>query len=178
MDSKRSKRYQALSEGLKDLFKELVALEAENQRLTTENITLREEVSLLRLYIDTYSQAGEDTADLEKLDLLKQAVPPEAERDAEAAEERPHEETDSSALTPDAIAFFNSLPQSFNFSELFELADLLGIEKDRMKGFMTTYLRENLMEQHGTRVEKTGEPDDFWERSLGQVRKPGARRDA
>ena len=38
-----------------------------------------------------------------------------------------------------------------------------------MKGYMTTYLRENMMEQHGTRVEKTGKYSDLWERPLGQL---------
>ena len=33
---------------------------------------------------------------------------------------------------------------------------------------MTTYLRENMMQQHGTRVEKIGQRGDPWERPLGQ----------
>ena len=163
MDSKLSQRYQALSEELKRLFQELTALEAENKRLTRENITLREEVALLRLYIDTYIQAGEETEDLEALNLLSPQAPGEAEPEADVAPE----ETEAVALTPDAVAFYNSLPESFNFSEMFELADLLGVEKQRMKSFMTTFLHQNMMQQHGTRVEKTGGPDDFWERPLG-----------
>ena len=145
MDKELSKRYQDLIDELKGLFKELAALKLENERLAKENITLREEVSLLRLYIDTYQQEGESAAEeLEELDL----APP---------------------ISKDALEFYESLPQSFNFSELFELADLLGVEKQRMKGFLTTYLRENMMEQHGTRVEKTGKYGDLWERPLGQL---------
>ena len=145
MDKELSKRYQDLTEELKSLFKELAAVRLENERLAKENITLREEVSLLRLYIDTYQQEGEAAAEeLEDLDL----APP---------------------ISKDALEFYESLPQSFNFSELFELADLLGVEKQRMKGFMTTYLRENMMEQHGTRVEKTGKYGELWERPLGQI---------
>ncbi len=145
MDKELAKRYQDLIDALKGLFKELAGLKLENERLAKENITLREEVSLLRLYIDTYQQEGEAVAEeLEELDL----IPP---------------------ISRDALEFYDSLPQSFNFSELFELADLLGVEKQRMKGFMTTYLRENMMEQHGTRVEKTGKYGNLWERSLGQL---------
>ena len=144
MDKELSKRYQDLNDALKGLFKELAALKLENERLARENITLREEVSLLRLYIDTYQQEGEAVAEeLEELNL----TPP---------------------ISKDALEFYDSLPQSFDFPELFELADLLGVEKQRMKGFITTYLRENMMEQHGTRVEKTGKYGDLWERSLGQ----------
>ncbi len=144
MDKELSKRYQNLIDELKGLFTELAALQLENERLAKENITLREEVSLLRLYIDTYQQEGQAISEeLEELDL----TPP---------------------ISKDAREFYDSLPQSFNFSELFELADLLGVEKQQMKGYMTTYLRENMMEQHGTRVEKTSKYNDLWERPLGQ----------
>lgn len=156
MDPKLSKRYQELSEELQDLFKELSVLQGENERLSKENIALREEVSLLRLYIDSYLQAGEDTSVLEDLD-----IPVPASQAATVGEAE-------SGLTRDALEFYESLPQSFNFSELFELADLLGVEKQRMKGFMTTYLRENMMQQHGTRVEKTGKPGEVWRRTLGR----------
>lgn len=145
MDKELAKRYQDLIDELKELFKELAALKLENERLVKENITLREEVSLLRLYIDTYQQEGEKASEeLEQLDLAP-------------------------SISKDALEFYESLPQSFNFSELFELADLLGVEKQRMKGFMTTYLRENMMEQHGTRVEKTRKYGELWERPLGQM---------
>ena len=144
MDKELSKRYQDLLDELKALFKELSVVKLENERLAKENITLREEVSLLRLYIDTYQQEGEaGVEELEGLDLH----PP---------------------ISKDALEFYESLPQSFNFSELFELADLLGVEKQRMKGFLTTYLRENMMQQHGTRVEKIGKHGQPWERPLGQ----------
>ena len=144
MDKELSRRYQNLIDELKGLFKKLAALQLDNERLAKENITLREEVSLLRLYIDTYQQEGQAISEeLEDMDL----TPP---------------------ISKDALEFYDSLPQSFNFSELFELADLLGVEKQRMKGFMTTYLRENMMEQHGTRVEKTDKYGNLWERSLGQ----------
>lgn len=144
MDKELSKRYQDLLDELKALFKELSAVKLENERLAKENITLREEVSLLRLYIDTYQHEGEaGVEELEELDLH----PP---------------------ISKDALEFYESLPQSFNFSELFELADLLGVEKQRMKGFLTTYLRENMMQQHGTRVEKIGKHSQPWERPLGQ----------
>ena len=144
MDKELSRRYQHLIDELKELFKKLAALQLDNERLAKENITLREEVSLLRLYIDTYQQEGQAISEeLEELDL----TPP---------------------ISKDAREFYDSLPQSFNFSELFELADLLGVEKQQMKGYMTTYLRENMMEQHGTRVEKTSKYNDLWERPLGQ----------
>ncbi len=143
MDKELSRRYQNLIDELKELFKKLAALQLDNERLAKENITLREEVSLLRLYIDTYQQEGQAISEeLEEMDL----TPP---------------------ISKDAQEFYDSLPQSFNFSELFELADLLGVEKQQMKGYMTTYLRENMMEQHGTRVEKTGKYNDLWERPLG-----------
>ena len=154
MDPKLSKRYQELSEELQELFKELATLQVENERLAKENIALREEVSLLRLYIDSYLQAGEDTSALEDLDLP--TAPAQEGGEAE------------SGLSQDALEFYESLPQSFNFSELFELADLLGVEKQRMKGFMTTYLRENMMQQHGTRVKKIGKPGEVWRRPLGR----------
>lgn len=154
MDQHLAKRYQELTEGLKELFKELAALHDENERLNRENITLREEVSLLRLYIDTYMQAGEDVSDLEGLDLSRPGA------GLEEAEEKP-------GISEDALAFYESLPASFNFSELFELADLLGIEKHKMKGYMTIYLRENMMKQQGTRVEKTSRQQRPWKRTLG-----------
>lgn len=155
MDQNLAKRYQELTEGLKELFKELAALHDENERLSRENITLREEVSLLRLYIDTYMQAGEDMSDLEGLDLTLSG--------SASAEEQ-----DKPNISEDALAFYESLPASFNFSELFELADLLGIEKHKMKGFMTIYLRENMMKQQGTRVEKTSRQNSPWKRTLGR----------
>jgi len=176
MDNQLSQRYQELTEELKRLFRELAALKAENQRLTRENITLREEVSLLRLYIDTYIQAGDETADLEALNLLAPPPRAEASEGAEPETDVLAEEAEASALTPDAIAFYNSLPESFNFSEMFELAELLGIEKQRMKGFMTIYLQQNMMQQHGTRVEKTGQPGELWDRPLGQVEQENAKR--
>ena len=154
MDSTLAKRYQDLAEELKALFKDLGALHLENERLVKENITLREEVSLLRLYIDTYLQEGQAPADLGDVSL----TPSTRGEDADVAE--------ADRLTEDALNFYNQLPHSFNFSELFELAELLGIEKQQMKGFMTAYLRENLMQQHGTRVEKTGDPE-LWSRTLG-----------
>ena len=144
MDKELSQRYQDFLDELKTLFKELSVLKLENERLSKENITLREEVSLLRLYIDTYQQEGlAGVEELEELDLH----PP---------------------ISKDAQEFYESLPRSFNFSELFELADLLGVEKQRMKGFMTIYLRENMMQQHGTRVEKIGKHTEPWERPLSQ----------
>lgn len=156
MDRKLSKRYQELFDGLKDLFKELATLQAENERLTQENVSLREEVSMLRLYMDTYLQEGESPADLQELDLTP----------AMASSPTTTSESNAPSISDDALAFYNSLPQSFNFSELFELADLLGVEKHKMKGYMTTYLRENLMQQHGTRVEKITDPGRRWDRSV------------
>ncbi|MFQ5570960.1 MAG: hypothetical protein ACE5G0_14870 [Rhodothermales bacterium] len=144
MDKELSRKYQDLIDGLQELVKELAALRLENERLSKENITLREEVSLLRLYIDTYQQETDAVAELEELNL----TPP---------------------ISHDALEFYESLPQSFNFSELFELAEMLGVEKQRMKGFMTTYLRENMMKQHGTRVEKVRAPGDLWERQFGRM---------
>lgn len=156
MDRKLSKRYQELFDGLKDLFKELATLQAENERLTQENVSLREEVSMLRLYMDTYLQEGESPADLQELDLTPAMV----------SSPTTTSESNAPSISDDALAFYNSLPQSFNFSELFELADLLGVEKHKMKGYMTTYLRENLMQQHGTRVEKITDPGRRWDRSV------------
>ena len=153
MDNNLAKRYQELTEGLKELFKELAASQGEIDRLSRENIILREEVSLLRLYIDTYIQAGEDVSDLEGLDLTLSPQGPV--------------EPSGPDISEDALAFYESLPESFNFSELFELADMLGIEKHKMKGFMTTYLRENMMKQHGTRVEKITRQESPWKRTLG-----------
>ena len=102
MDKELSRRYQHLIDELKELFKKLAALQLDNERLAKENITLREEVSLLRLYIDTYQQEGEAAvAELAEMNL----IPP---------------------ISKDALEFYASLPQSFNFPELFELADLLG----------------------------------------------------
>lgn len=153
MDPTLAKRYQELADELKELFKELAALQLENERLAKENITLREEVSLLRLYIDTYLQEGAAPEALGEVSLTPST------RTAEDL-------LATGGLTEDALAFYQQLPQSFNFSELFELAELLGVEKQQMKGFMTAYLRENLMQQHGTRVEKTGDPE-LWSRTLG-----------
>lgn len=143
MDNTLSKRYNDLSDELKDLFKELARLQLENERLSQENIKLREEVSLLRLYVDTYMQEGESPPELEDMNITP-------------------------SISPDALEFYKSLPNSFNFSELFELAELLGVDKQKMKGYMTIYLRENMMKQHGTRVEKTRE-DAYWERPLGEI---------
>ena len=159
MDPKFSKRYQDLSEELKELFKELAALQLENERLVRENITLREEVSLLRLYIDTYLQEGQSPSEIRDLELS-------ISRDEGA--EAPQE---ASSLSEEARTFYDSLPASFNFSELFELAEVLGVDKHRMKGYMTTYLRENLMQQHGTRLEKTSEGAGPWQRPMGSARR-------
>lgn len=164
MDPTLAKRYQELADELKVLFQELAALQLENERLAKENITLREEVSLLRLYIDTYLQEGTAPKELGEVSLTPST------RTAEDL-------LATGGLTEDALAFYNQLPQSFNFSELFELAELLGVEKQQMKGFMTAYLRENLMQQHGTRVEKIGSLDP-WQGSFGGAPETGGSNEA
>ena len=123
-----------LQDRLDWLFKEVVRLQQENDRLLKDNKTLREEVTLARLF-----------------------------RDLEPAPETPHAAAAPEELfelpasvSREAMEFYHHLPASLNFAEFFLTAEAQDIPGDLSREFMLVYFRENMLQQKGTRIEKTG----------------------
>lgn len=123
-----------LQDRLNWLFKEVDRLHDENERLLQENKTLREEVTLARLFRDLEPvAAGPHTPALPD-DLLGPPV----------------------TISREAMEFYHRLPLSFNFAEYFQAADAGNISSDRARDFMLVFFREHMLRQQGTRIEKTG----------------------
>lgn len=129
MEKNLIEKYYDLQDGLKSLFKHINALHTENRRLAKENMDLRHEVSMLRLYVDTQKEEGGG----EGLPEIKR---------------RP-------SLDREALEFYDALPEEFSFSTLFELSDMLDIDLEKMKGYLRQFLQRQMLRQRGSRIEKT-----------------------
>ncbi len=130
MEKNLIEKYYDFQDRLRTLFKEINRLQSDNARLSKENMELRHEVALLRLYVDMHVE------DSEQGDLLDLEV---------------DEPLDSQALD-----FFDSLPDSFNFSKLFQMSDMMDVELERVKDYLRLYLHHGMVRQQGSRIEKTG----------------------
>ena len=138
MDPTVSTLYQQLMEGLTRLFKELAVLERERERLLQENSALREEAARLRHYIETQFHGHR----------------PEG-RPARGGREASETPETASELSDAARAFYEVLPATLSFAALVELAAAQGVGRDRLKGYVATYLRAGLMHRQGNWLEKT-----------------------
>lgn len=123
-----------LQDRLNWLFKEVVRLQEENERLLQQNQELREEATLSRLF-----------------------------REMEEKEQKPQERLDVGPRPPadlprEAIEFFRTLPDSFNFSDYFEAADAHGLSATVARDWMLVFFRESMLEQRGRTIEKNGRP--------------------
>lgn len=123
-----------LQDRLNWLFKEVTRLEEENERLQRENKTLREEVTLARLFRDIEPQS------------------------ATAAPPAPEELFDlPAAVSREALSLYQQLPENFTFAEYFQAAEGEGVSGDLARDYMLLYFREHMLHQLGTRIEKTGD---------------------
>lgn len=125
--------FRDLQDRLDWLVKEVTRLQEENERLLKENKSLREEVTLARLFRDL------------------EPVPEAKETPAPAAEmfELP------GAVSWEAMEFYRMLPRSFTFAEFFHAAERVGVSGDTARDYMLVFFRENMLNQKGTRIEKT-----------------------
>lgn len=122
-----------LQDRLNWLFKEVVRLQEENERLLQENQALREEATLSRLVREMDEK---DRAPLATRDL------------------RPRVPAD---LPRESVDFFRTLPPSFSFSDYFEAADAHGVTAGTARDWMLIFFRENMLEQRGRTIEKNDE---------------------
>ena len=127
--------FRDLQDRLDWLVKEVSRLQEENERLLKENKTLREEVTLARLF-----------RDLEPTAEVRQALAPSG--GGELFEPPP-------AVSWEAMEFYRVLPKSFTFAEFFQAAEGAGVAGNAARDYMLVYFRENLLQQRGTRIEKT-----------------------
>lgn len=118
-----------LQDRLNWLFKEVVRLQEENERLLKQNMELREEATLSRLF----SEMEEGDAE----QMRKEAEP-------ESMPQIPRE----------ALEFFRTLPASFNFADYFQAADAHGLTAGSARDWMLLFLREGLIEQRGNTMAK------------------------
>lgn len=140
MEKNLIEKYYDLQDGLKSLFKQINTLHAENTRLSKENMELRHEVSMLRLYLDTKQEEGEEKEGLSDISMR-------------------------SPMGQEAMDFFEALPDSFNFATLFELSEMLDIDLEKVKKYLRTFLHEKMLRQRGSRIEKTDYRPPYYSRS-------------
>jgi hypothetical protein len=119
-----------LQERLNWLFKEVVRLQEENDRLLKQNMELREEATLTRLF----SEMEED----EVLKVRQETAPQPV----------------AAKLPREAVEFFHTLPSKFNFADFFQAADAHGLSASTARDWMLLFLREKLIDQHGNMMEK------------------------
>jgi hypothetical protein len=119
-----------LQDRLNWLFKEVVRLQEENDRLLKQNMELREEATLSRLFSDMEEHEAEQVR---------------------------RETTASPAITlpREAMDFFHTLPATFNFADFFHAADAHGLTATVARDWMLLFLKEKLIEQRGNVIEKT-----------------------
>jgi hypothetical protein len=119
-----------LQDRLNWLFKEVVRLQEENDRLLKQNMELREEATLSRLF-----------SEME-----------ESEAQRVRAEARP--ETTARSFHARRRSSSTRLPASFNFADFFQAADAHGLTAAVARDWMLLFLREKLIEQRGHMMEK------------------------
>lgn len=129
MENELDRFAREMEHGLQWLLKEVKRLRAENKRLLAENQELREELTVLRLDEDMHS------------DVRIRAV-------EKADEHRPPE------LTPQAVQFYEGLPDSLSFAEYFQHADSDGISGEKAREYMLVFVREGMLRQRGRQIEK------------------------
>ena len=116
-----------LQEHLGDLISEAKRLQEENAFLLEENRRLREELTVYQLRFD-----------IERMDEL------------EEIEDRQL----TSTLPEDARSFYRKLPDRLTFAEFFRMAEIEGMSDERARSLLTLYLKEQLLQQHGRRMQK------------------------
>ncbi len=119
-----------LQDRLNWLFKEVVRLQEENERLLRENQALREEATLSRLIREIDDRDPEPVVPRDLAPRLMFELPREA------------------------IEFYRTLPASFNFSDYFEAADAHGLSAGMARDWMLIFFRERMLEQRGRTIEK------------------------
>lgn len=119
-----------LQDRLNWLFKEVVRLQEENDRLLEENQSLREEATLSRLV----REMGEK----ERPPIIPREMPSRPPNDMER----------------DTVDFYRTLPSTFSFSDYFEAADAHGLSASTARDWMLIFFRENMLEQRGRTIEK------------------------
>lgn len=122
-----------LQDRLNWLFKEVVRLQEENDRLLKQNMELREEATLSRLF----SEMEEGEAERVRAESKVVATPTPAPR-----------------VPKEALDFFQSLPASFNFADFFQAADAHGLSAAAARDWMLMFLRERMIEQRGNTMAK------------------------
>lgn len=128
MEKNLIEKYYDLQDGLKSLFKHINALHTENRRLAKENMELRHEVSMLRLYVDTQKEeGGEGLPEIQKRGRIDR----------------------------EGLEFYEALPDEFSFSTLFELSEMLDMDLEKMKSYLRQFLQQRMLRQRGSRIEKT-----------------------
>ena len=113
------------------LLNEAAKLTTENERLLTENKRLREEITLARLFRDIEQTTMVEEETTKMLDL-------------------------PSGVPKQAMAFYQHLPETFNFAAFFSYAEREGLTGHQARDSMLIYFRENMLRQRGTHIEKTG----------------------
>jgi regulator of replication initiation timing len=111
---------------MNQLFDELERLQEDNEHLRRENKALREEVTLARIFEDVSQQ--------------EEAFPLE----------------DPTSIPREAFALYRRLPRTFKFADFFQLAERFGLDATAARDCLLYFLRENMLQQKGARVEKRG----------------------
>ncbi len=119
-----------LQDRLNWLFKEIVRLQEENDRLLAENQQLREEATLSRLV--------REIGERDQMPSHSQDMPSHIPFD----------------LDRETIEFYRTLPSSFTFSDYFEAADAHGLSAGTARDWMLIFFRENMLAQRGRTIEK------------------------
>lgn len=117
----------AMEETIDELKARVEELEAERQALLTENRSLRQQLTQMRLLRDM-----EDTID--------------------AIEE---ETNQPPAAPPPTDALYTLLPPSFAFPVFFQIAESAGLDSDETRRCLLHFLAEDRIVQEGSRLVKT-----------------------
>lgn len=126
MSREITKLIEGVRENMSQLLDEMERLREENERLRQENKALREEVTLVRIFEDV----------------------------SEQEEEFPIE--DPASIPREAYALYRRLPRTFKFADFFQLADRFGMDASTARDCLLHFLREDMLQQKGARVEKGG----------------------
>lgn len=126
---------------LKAIFGKLSVLHEETTYLRSENAKLRNELTMLRLFVDAQTEMNSDalrTANVDGQGLYYQTA-----------------STSEYPVDHEALAFFTELPETVSVSEMFEVASEEGIDADTVKRYLRQYFLHGLMRKNGADLEKT-----------------------